>query len=92
MEALHRIEPEHKHKPAVPPYRATFFSEHDIWLYQAVIDSRVCPICTAHEETERFYGNHLRSTFPYLEIIDVQTIKVNAHPNCRCFLSRLIEA
>lgn len=68
----------------------TFFSIWDVWLYQSVMDARICPICLGHEETDVFRGNHLRATFPYLEIIDENTIKVNAHPNCRCYLMRQI--
>jgi len=79
------------------PWRTgvTYFSVHDIWLYQAIMDAKVCPICLAHEETGEFRGNHLRAKFPYLEIQDVGTIKVHAHmprdDNCRCYLIRKIE-
>ena len=68
----------------------TYFSVHDVWLFQARSDTKVCPVCDQHDATEEFRGNHLRAQFPYLEVVDLFTIKVNVHPNCRCFLSRLI--
>ena len=75
------------------PWRpvVTYFSIHDIWLYQAVADAKVCELCRRYEEHGEFHGNHLRRNFPYLEILDVNTIAANVHPNCRCYLIRLIE-
>jgi len=70
----------------------TFFSENDVWLYQAVMDTKVCPVCTVAEKIEQFRGNNLRINFPYLEILDVNTIQANVHPNCRCLLVRVIGA
>lgn len=91
VEAIQRI-PQSTMFP--PRYRiVTYFSEQDVWLYQAVMDNRVCPICKGHEEhkgTGRFRGDHLRAKFPYLEIGDINTIQVNVHPNCRCYLTRLL--
>lgn len=75
-------------------YGVTFFSKHDTWLYQAIMDDRLCPICDRHDDTAEFNGLHLRAKFPYLEIIDENTIKVHAHlprdDNCRCVLVRKI--
>lgn len=75
-------------------YGVTFFSKHDTWLYQAVLDDRLCPICDRHDDTAEFNGLHLRAKFPYYEIIDENTIKVHAHmprdDNCRCILVRKI--
>ena len=88
VKAVQRIQVEHRHEPGPT---ATFFSVHDVWLYVAVMDTRVCLVCRDHEQTGEFRGNHLRATFPYLEIIDVGTIEANVHPNCRCYLTRLLE-
>jgi len=76
-------------------YGVTFFSVHDVWLYIAIMDAKVCPICRAHERTGEFHGDHLRAEFPYLEIIDENTIKAHAHmprdDNCRCYFARKLE-
>ena len=72
-------------------YGVTFFSVHDIWLWQSQLDAKVCPVCDGHEDRGEFRGNHLRAQFPYLELIDENTIYPNAHPNCRCRLVRKIE-
>lgn len=72
----------------------TFFSKYDEWLYIEISDSRLCPVCRANAEMENgvYRGNRLRAFFPYLEILDENTIKVNQHPNCRCVLVRLGKA
>ena len=88
MEAVQRIKPEHKH---VPGEHATFFSELDVWLFDARLDSKTCPLCRVADEIGEFRGNNLRMNFPYLEIIDVGTIKANVHPNCRCYLRRVMQ-
>lgn len=95
VKAVQRIQPEHRHEPGVS---ATFFSEHDVWLYVEMMDAKVCPICRRNARWSDLYGgfkgNHLRANFPYLEIKDVNTIKTHAHmprdDNCRCFLNRKI--
>lgn len=91
MEAVKRIKPEHRHEPGPT---ATFFSELDVWLYVEVMDAKVCLVCRRNARWSDMYGgfkgDHLRANFPYLEIVDVNTIKANVHPNCRCFLLRKI--
>lgn len=93
QEAKKRITPGVKH---VPGEDATFFSVHDVWLYDARLDSKVCPVCRANEDYADahggFRGDHLRAHFPYLEIVDVATIKAKVHPNCRCLLLRKMSA
>jgi len=71
----------------------TYFSVHNVWLYQEVSDHKTCQLCRDYAEQNKgeYRGNHLRSIFPYLEILDVGTIKANVHPNCRCLLVRLTE-
>ena len=66
----------------------TFFGHWDVWLYHAVLDDRTCDLCRHYAEREPILGNYIRAAFPYLEIIDENTINVNIHPNCRCWLER----
>ena len=71
-------------------YGVTFFSENDVWLFDATLDSKVCKVCRVAEEIGEFRGNNLRLNFPYWEIIDENTILPHVHPNCRCVLKRVI--
>jgi len=66
----------------------SFFGHWDVWLYHAVMDDRTCELCQHYAEREPISGDHLRTAFPYLEIMDENTILVNVHPNCRCWLER----
>ena len=74
---------------------ATFFGKQDIWLYVEVSDQKLCPVCRGFaqagvgDNVGEYRGNRIRGFFPYLEILDVNTIKVNVHPNCRCVLVRV---
>lgn len=79
----------------------TFFSSQDVWLYEALADQKVCPVCQNYEEMAGqmggFSGNFLRSLFPWLVILDEDTIGGPgnggdglSHPNCRCRLNRYI--
>jgi hypothetical protein len=70
-------------------YDVTFFSKEDRWQYEAVMDDRTCPACNEMDYAGTFTGNHLRRSFPYLEITDADRIKANVHPNCRCYLVRM---
>jgi hypothetical protein len=36
-----------------------------------------------------FTGLELRAAFPWLEIVDANTIWARVHPNCRCKLWRI---
>jgi hypothetical protein len=80
VEALKRI-------PTDTPARITFFSVNDEWVFTAVFDNVVCPDCLGFEN-QTFTGNTLRAKFPHLEIVDLETIIPNVHPNCRCRLER----
>jgi len=63
---------------------ATFYSVNDIWLYIEISDDKLCDVChaNAHMEGGEYKGNRIRGFFPYHEILDINTIKVNQHPNC----------
>jgi hypothetical protein len=83
VKATRRIKPEHRGE-----FNATFFSRLDFWTYHAVFDTKLCDRCAEHAKTKMFAGSDLRRIFPNLEIIDVNIIAANVHPNCRCFLMR----
>ena len=69
----------------------TFFSKNDVWQYIEISDQKLCPVCRANASRNggNYTGASLRASFPYLDILDVDTIQVNQHPNCRCVLVRL---
>lgn len=69
----------------------TYFGSYDYWFYNEVFDDRLCPICLENSKAPFYVGLHLRAKFPYLEIVDGNRIDVKEHPNCRCFLSRVVE-
>lgn len=71
-----------KRKP--PDIAISFFGEHDLWFYNAVMDDKTCQACKELDEVGKFKGAHLRRYFPYLEIETDTRIKANVHPNCRC--------
>ena len=81
------------------PYGTTFFSGQDIWLYDPREDDKTCEICRNIADQAAlmggFNGNSLRALFPHYEVVDVNTIKANAHmprdSNCRCLLIRYID-
>lgn len=80
-------------KPA--GYKVTFFSERDEWWFDGILDARICPACEEMNWVKNFKGTHLRREFPYLMIIDPNTIGGPApggrglvHPHCRCRLRR----
>lgn len=69
----------------------SFFGEYDVWRYIPVFDDRLCPECLGHAIREHYGGVHLRVNFPYLEIVNVDTINAKVHPNCRCRLKRVTD-
>lgn len=73
------------------PASTTFFSILDLWKYNAIMDTRVCELCRQYEDFEEFNGAMLRTFFPNLEIVSVGLIMANVHPNCRCYLERVIQ-
>lgn len=69
--------------------KARFFSVEDLWIFIPHYDEKLCPDCAAFALGIPFIpGNQLRSSFPYLEILDPDTIAAHVHPNCRCELVR----
>ena len=83
-------------KRKIPDWKnITFFGKHDAWRYVEKDDDRLCPICRKHATKPIWFGDALRYFFPYLEIMDENTIRVRAHmprdDNCRCILKRDVE-
>ena len=67
----------------------TFFGAEDRWLYIKSGNPKLCEDCLGYDG-EVFYGDSLRVEFPYLRIIDENTINPNVHPNCECVLFRVL--
>lgn len=74
----------------------TFFSEHNLWYFQAILDEKVSKGCN-HHNGNVFPGTNLRFIWPYLTILNENLIggpepggKGLEHPNCRCRLHRLL--
>ena len=65
----------------------TFYSLMDRWHYITLGDDRVCDYCEPLDGTE-YNGAWIRTKFPYHVIDNEDTIRVNAHPNCRCIMLR----
>lgn len=79
----------------------TYYSENDIWLFDARSDTKVCNRCRMYQRWSDVMGgirgNLLRTEFPYHVILDEITIGGPepdggglVHPNCRCVLKRLM--
>lgn len=67
--------------------RVTFFSDYDLWQYYSQQDTRLCLECSRWGNA-LLPGHILRSTFPWLDIMDENLIYPNVHKNCRCHLRR----
>lgn len=66
-----------------------YFSVEDLWIYIPHYDVKLCDECAEFALGIPYIpGSQLRSTFPWLEIKDENTIAANVHPNCRCELVR----
>ena len=73
----------------------TYFSVHDHWQYFEQSDMRVCGTCHFNStngtvDTDVFSGDWLRNLFPYLMLSGADRIEVLQHPNCRCYLKRVM--
>jgi len=85
-------------KQRIPPELKdfTFFSEHDLWLFDALGDPSVrCELCD-HHNGNVFPGRTIRFAWAYLQILDMNLIGGPApggdgmvHPNCKCRLHRM---
>lgn len=74
----------------------TFFSVHDIWRFELHRSPGTCEACEELEGSS-WPGSQLRTPFPYLTILDADTIGGPdagdglVHKNCRCRLRRVVE-
>jgi len=78
-------------QPRIPKaYKITFFSQNDIWFWDAQLDDRICDDCyNIATGTPLIPGDQVRQYLnAYSDIIDSDTIQVNHHPGCRCYLRR----
>ena len=78
----------------VPPDlhgETTFFSATDSWQYVRSDHPRMCEECDSYHLSV-YTGDTLRSTFPYLQIIDTNFIYPKVHMHCFCGLVRLYSA
>ena len=79
-------------KRKIPDWKnIIFFGKHTMWRYVEKSDDRLCPECRFYATKPIYFGDALRAFFPYLEIMDEDTIRVNVHPNCRCILKRMVD-
>ena len=69
--------------------RQSFFGHLDLWDYVAFFDEKLCDRCSHNVNVGEYRGSELRGKFPYLEILDENTIAVKEHPHCRCKLWRI---
>lgn len=66
----------------------TFFASTDEWLYIESSHPNMCSECHSYNH-DVYFGSELRGLFPFLEIVDENTIYVHVHPHCECILTRL---
>ena len=69
---------------------STFFSEYDVWDY-GITNVNTCKVCEGNM-VGVYQGHELRSLFPYLVVMDEDTIAPHVHPNCACVLNRLTDS
>jgi len=74
-----------------------------VYAYRTRMDEKVCDECAELEgteypieiigETEQIEeeNRQLKWIFPYCERQDEDFVKVNLHPNCRCYLEKVSE-
>ena len=92
IQAVQQIQEKTWIPQAFNPDAVTFFSADDVWVFIPSWDAKQCDQCgDIALGVPEYTGDSLRSSFPYLEIADVDTINANVHPNCRCILIRFEE-
>src|SRR5665647_3664719 len=76
--------------PMVSPM-VTFFTSYDYWEVHLVNNERgPCGKCQYYIGVGVLTGEWLQGMFPWLKIVDDDEIKCNIHPNCQCFLKRVL--
>jgi len=73
----------------------SFFGDDDFWDYVGPDDDKTCDICFGLLHTMPFVGSRIRGYFPYMVILDKDTIGGPGpdgdgleHPHCRHKLKR----
>lgn len=73
----------------------SFFGEYDVWFYKArmitgapKVKGATCWRCQVLDQMT-FLGLELRMAFPYLIVIDENTIMAMVHMHCYCILHRV---
>jgi hypothetical protein len=77
-------------KAVQQPSGTSWYTHEDIWLFRPVFDDKVCDVCAGYEAEAQWHGDEIVLEFPDHMIVDADRIKVNIHPNCRCYLERVI--
>lgn len=69
----------------------SYFGRYDLWKYEGKYDKKICEKCLNFALNPYYIGTELRrkDRFPYLIIIDANTIEVRVHFHCRCLLHRV---
>lgn len=67
----------------------TFYGAGDEWLFLESGHKNMCDDCGSFN-LQIFSGRELRRLFPYHRILDANTIEALVHPNCSCFLVRVV--
>lgn len=68
----------------------TFFGVNDWWIYGQSESPNMCGQCDFYGNIKFFNGTDIRGTFPYLNILDDDTIEPWVHPHCGCLLTRVL--
>ena len=77
---------------SISPMRS-FFTIYDYWRFNLVNNTtRPCGKCQYYGGVGVLTGDLLRGMFPCLQIVSDEEIECNVHPNCRCFLNRVLLA
>lgn len=97
MRAVEAVEGAKKRIPEPQRSAITYYGGFDQWVFQAR-GSNPCDLCRYSEEVGVFYGDQLRTWFPYHVILDVNTIgggepggRGLVHPHCYCELVRKLD-
>ena len=69
----------------------TFFTSYDYWALHLVnAKTGPCGKCQYYSGVGVLTGDLLQGMFPYLKVVDDNTIKCDIHPNCKCYLTRVL--
>jgi len=79
----------HEALKRIPPgMKGPFFTYNVRWFFVAVPGH--CDLCAPYNGSI-ILGSELRTMFPWMQILDNDTIALRLHPNCRCSAHRISE-